>query len=78
MNNNDNDNNPNICNYIYVKFLSLFNSLSYIDPENNFRKRQNMSNHISKIIDRLPPDFSDKDLQKILTQKQFNFYKEYM
>lgn len=73
-----NNNNHNMCNYIYKKVLSIFKSLSCIDPENNFRERQKMSIFISKIIDNLPIDFSDKDVQKVLTKKQYDFYQEYM
>jgi len=67
-----------MCSYIYEKITLLFNSLSCVDPENNFRERQKKSNFISKIIDKLPPDYSDKDVQKVLTKKQYEFYQEYM
>ena len=77
MNNNDN-NKSNVCSYIYEKISLIFNSLSCIDPENNFRERQKMSSFISKIIDNLPLDFTDKDVQKVLTKKQYDFYQEYM
>jgi hypothetical protein len=77
MNNNDN-NKLDVCSYIYKKISLLFSSLSCVNPENNFIERQKKLNIISKIIDNLPVDCTDTDVQNVLTKKQYDFYQEYM